>query len=62
MYFGSLIGFLNNEFTILGVSYSKVFKNLKVDEIVPNEILRQVQEKLKDNINYHVQLLESAYV
>ena len=56
MFFGSLIGFLNNEFKILGISYSKIFMDVKHE--IDDEAFFDIKRKLKANINYHVQLMK----
>lgn len=57
MFFGSLMSFLRNEFKILGIAYSNVFKNL-IDEQICDESLDDILSKLKVNVKYHVKLLK----
>ena len=57
MFFGSLMGYLSNEFKILGMSYGGIFKNIHEGNDVSDEVLLEIKERFKKNINYHVELL-----
>ena len=57
LFFGSLIGFLSNEFKILGISYGETFKDIYEVENVSDEILDKIKQGIKKNIKYHVQLM-----
>ena len=57
MFLGSLIGYLSNEFKILGLSYGETFKDLNEINEVSDEVLVRIKERFKKNIDYHAQLL-----
>ena len=57
MFFGSMIGFLSNEFKILGISYGETFKDLHEVKDVSDDVLVKIKETFKKNINYHVKLM-----
>ena len=57
MFFGSMIGFLSNEFKILGMSYGETFKDLHEVKDVSDDILVEIKKRFKNNINYHVELM-----
>lgn len=48
LYWSSLIGYLSNEYKILGLSYKEVFED--------DQTIEEIEEKLRRNVAYHTRL------
>lgn len=58
LFASSLIGFLSNEFRVLGAAYDKIFQDMKDSDEKSDEYLDKVYTKLKENAVQHCLLLE----
>ena len=59
LFLSSLIGFLSNEFKILGMAFEEVLQ--EVDEQNDEFFLKKVEYQLKLNVRQHVKLIGYAY-